>query len=111
MFSSFSFLRYSKTVLKKSKMECFILFVSYLGVRAMQIVRHVRALSVWRESVLSAVQTVHLAPALRPQPSQAPHPANTPIGKVNVVHSSNPFTDKVHKSSPNYLIKITAQVK
>lgn len=48
----------------------------------MQIVKRVRALSVWRESVLSAVQTARSVPALQPQHSPAHHPANTPTGKV-----------------------------
>lgn len=47
------------------------------NVRAVQIVRHVRAPSVWRESVLLAVQTVRSAPVLLPQPNPAPHLANT----------------------------------
>lgn len=48
------------------------------SVRGVQIVKRVRAPSVWRESVLSAVQTVRSAPVLLPQLSPAHHPANTP---------------------------------
>ena len=55
----------------------------HADVRAVQIVRRVRALSVWRESAPSAVQTARSAPALQPQPSPATHLANTPTGKVN----------------------------
>lgn len=53
----------------------------------MQIVRHVRALSVWRGSAPSAVQTARSAPALQPQPSPAPHPASTPTGTTNTTDS------------------------
>lgn len=52
--------------------------------RVMQIVRRVRALSVWRESVPSAVQTARSVPALQRQHSPVHHPASTPAGKVNV---------------------------
>lgn len=54
----------------------------HTGVRVVQIVRHVRAPSVWRESVPSAAQTAHSAPAPQPQPSPAHHPANTQTGTI-----------------------------
>lgn len=80
----------SKLILKGL---CLILFCRspHTGVRVVQIVRHVRALSVWRESAPSVVQRARSAPALQPQPSPAPHLANTPTGMINVTHS--------HKSS------------
>ena len=64
-------------------MTYFIHFFLHTGVRVVQIVRHVRALSVWRGSAPSAVQTARSAPALQPQPSPAPHPANTPTGTIS----------------------------
>lgn len=50
----------------------------------MQTVRRVRALSVWRESVPSAVQTARSVPAPQHRHSPAHHPANIPAGKLNV---------------------------
>lgn len=57
--------------------------------------KRVRAPSVWRESVLSAVQTVRSAPVLLPQLSPAHHPANTPTGKVGIVASDCARTDEI----------------
>lgn len=60
----------------------------HTGVRVVQTVRRVRAPSVWRECVPSAVLTARSAPAPPPQPSPAPPPANTQTGTVNATHSN-----------------------